>query len=38
LIVGLQEGQAEQLASEDPDWLINGERGVIHLVHRPPAG
>ena len=38
LIVGLQEGQAEQLASEDPDWLINGERGVIHFACRSRAG
>ena len=38
LIAGLQEGQAEQLASEDPEWLIDGKRGLIHLVHRPRAG
>lgn len=29
LIVGLREGQAEQLYGEDPDWLVNGKRGVI---------
>ncbi len=29
LIVGLAPGQAEQAAAEDPDWLINGKRGVI---------
>lgn len=29
LIVGLQPGQAEALAAEDPAWLVNGRRGVI---------
>ena len=32
IMVGLASGQAEQLAVEDPDWLIDGKRGVIHLV------
>ena len=36
LIVGLPEGLAERLAQEDPTWLINGERGLIHLVLRQP--
>lgn len=31
LVVGLAAGQAERAASQDPRWLINGERGVIHL-------
>lgn len=31
LIVGLQPGDAEQLAVDDPDWLINGRRGVIQF-------
>jgi hypothetical protein len=31
-MVGMAAGQAEQLAAEDPTWLINGKRGVIHLV------
>jgi len=35
LIVGLRDGQAEEIARGDPDWLINGERGLIHLVLRP---
>jgi hypothetical protein len=35
LLVGLPEGLAEKLASEDPTWLINGERGLIHLVQLP---
>ncbi len=29
LIVGLAPGQAEQAAAADPDWLVNGKRGVI---------
>jgi hypothetical protein len=32
IMVGLAPGQAERLAAEDPAWLINGKRGVIHLV------
>jgi uncharacterized protein with ATP-grasp and redox domains len=34
IMVGLQPGQAEAIAAEDPDWLINGKRGVIQLVQR----
>ncbi len=34
IIVGLTAGQAEQLSAEDPTWLINGKRGVVHLVKR----
>ncbi len=33
IMVGLQPGQAEALAAEDPTWLINGKRGVIQLVN-----
>ncbi len=29
LIVGLPSGQAERLAAEDPEWLVNGQRGII---------
>ena len=32
IMVGLAPGRAEQIAIEDPTWLINGKRGVIHLV------
>jgi uncharacterized protein with ATP-grasp and redox domains len=32
IMVGLAPGQAEQLAAKDPDWLIDGKRGVIHAV------
>lgn len=34
IMVGLAPGQAEQLAAEDPTWLINGKRGVVQLVKR----
>jgi uncharacterized protein with ATP-grasp and redox domains len=34
IMVGLQPGQAEQLAAVDPDWLIDGQRGVIQWVER----
>jgi len=34
IIVGLKEGQAEALAAADPNWLVNGRRGLIHLVRR----
>jgi hypothetical protein len=30
ILVGLAPGQAEALAAEDPNWLINGQRGLIH--------
>ncbi len=36
IMVGLEEGQAELLAKEDADWLINGRRGIIQFV--VPAG
>ena len=32
LIVGLAPGQAEVLAAEDPTWLINGRRGIVHVA------
>jgi uncharacterized protein with ATP-grasp and redox domains len=31
IVVGLKPGQAEALATQDPTWLINGKRGIIHL-------
>ncbi len=34
LIAGLPEGLAERLTREDPTWLINGKRGLIHFVDR----
>jgi uncharacterized protein with ATP-grasp and redox domains len=36
IMVSLAAGQAEQLAVEDPTWLINGKRGVVHFVTRNP--
>jgi hypothetical protein len=34
IIVGLRPGDADILAASDPTWLINGKRGIIHLVGR----
>jgi len=31
-VAGLQAGQAKQLDSEDPQWRVNGKRGVIQFV------
>ncbi len=31
IMVGLRPGQTDQLSAEDPDWLINGKRGLIHF-------
>lgn len=31
IVVGLEPGQAEALAAQDPTWLINGKRGIIQL-------
>ncbi|MDF1515675.1 MAG: damage-control phosphatase ARMT1 family protein [Anaerolineae bacterium] len=32
IIAGLAEGQAEAISAVDPDWLINGKRGIIQMV------
>ncbi len=32
IVVGLQPGQADELAAQDPTWMINGKRGIIQLV------
>jgi hypothetical protein len=28
-VVGLQPGQADALDQEDPEWRVNGKRGMI---------
>jgi uncharacterized protein with ATP-grasp and redox domains len=44
IIAGLAPGQAEALSRRDPNWLISGDWGVIHLVEQeelrpePPVG
>jgi uncharacterized protein with ATP-grasp and redox domains len=32
ILVGLPPGQAEAIQAVDPAWMINGKRGLIHLV------
>jgi len=32
VLVDLAQGQAEELAARDPDWLINGRWGIVQLV------
>jgi len=34
IMVDLEEGEAERLKAEDPEWLINGERGLIQYVEQ----
>jgi hypothetical protein len=29
IVLGLPAGEAERLRAQDPDWLVNGKRGVI---------
>ncbi len=36
VVVGLAPGQAEALTAQEPDWRVNGRRGLIHLVPRNP--
>jgi hypothetical protein len=35
ILVGLEPGQAESLAAEDSDWLINGQLGLVHYFQPP---
>jgi hypothetical protein len=37
IMVGLGPGEAEVLDNQDPDWLTNGQRGIIHWVERDPV-
>jgi len=32
LIVGLREGEAARLQTEDPAWMVNGKRGVVQFA------
>ena len=32
ILTGIVEGVAERIAAEDPDWLLNGQRGLIQLA------
>jgi len=34
ILTGIQEGVAERVGDEDPDWLLNGQRGLIQLVEK----
>ena len=34
IMVGLEPGQAEAIAAQDPTWLINGKRGIIQYVNK----
>jgi uncharacterized protein with ATP-grasp and redox domains len=36
VVVGLAPGQAEALTVQEPDWLVNGRRGLIHFVPKNP--
>lgn len=36
VMVGLSAAQVQAVSGHDPDWLINGEWGVIQLVRRLP--
>jgi hypothetical protein len=32
VIAGLAPGQAEQLQQEDPDWMVDGLRGIVQTA------
>jgi hypothetical protein len=32
ILTGIEEGVAERIGTGDPDWLLNGQRGLIQLI------
>jgi hypothetical protein len=32
LVIGLAEGKAEEVGRSDPDWMVDGNWGVIHFL------
>jgi hypothetical protein len=32
LVIGLPEGKAEEVKRSDPDWMVDGNWGVIHFL------
>jgi len=34
ILTGVEEGVAERIGAQDPDWLLNGQRGLIQLLER----
>jgi uncharacterized protein with ATP-grasp and redox domains len=34
IMVGLAPGQAGKIAAQDPEWLINGKRGIIQYINK----
>jgi len=34
ILTGVEKEVTERIAAEDPDWLLNGQRGLIQLVKR----
>jgi uncharacterized protein with ATP-grasp and redox domains len=34
IVVGLAPGEAQELAAQDPTWMINGKRGIIQFVSK----
>ena len=32
ILTGIEEGVAERIGAEDPEWLLNGQRGLIQFI------